>query len=289
MADYTGRDQRFTYLFQHGGGGGGASALTDLSDVNVTSPADGEGLLYDAQNQKWVNGVISGGGSGVAVVEEVLSNTETTLTAWANPLSIPLSLNSYVGFGVEITWQSGSSPITCYVTAGQISGNSYVLIPWYQGNKTHNDLYIGYSNGNLNFYVETTYRVTIHRVTGLRKVDAHSHIYSTTEQVVGTWIDGKPVYEITFTQVTQNIASGSMVELADLSSLAIENVVSITGGVWYETGTAADKRYLSLGDYCGIEYGNSTGKAYGRQNFTSATANRTWTFIATVRFTKSTD
>lgn len=25
-----------------------------------------------------------------------------------------------------------------------------------------------------------------------------SHIYSTTEQVVGKWIDGKPIYEITY-------------------------------------------------------------------------------------------
>ena len=80
-----------------------------------------------------------------------------------------------------------------------------------------------------------------------------------------------------------------MVELADLSSLAIDNVVCVSGGVWYETGTAADKRYLSLGDYCGIEYGDSTGKAYGRQSFTGATTNRTWTWNGTIRYTKTTD
>ena len=292
MATYGGSDKRLAYLFTNGGGG--ASALTDLTDVAISSPTDGQALLYDAQNQEWVNGTVQGGGgSGITTVEEVLENTETTLTAWANPLSIPLTLNNYVGFGVEITWQSGSSPIPYYITVGQISGNNYVIIPKYQGgnigNKSHYDLYIGYSNGNLNFYVETNYSVTIHRVTGLRKADAYSHTYSTTEQVVGTWIDGKPIYEVTFTQVTQNIASGSMVELADLSSLAIDSVVSITGGVWYETGTASDKRYLSLGDYCGIEYGDSTGKAYGRQSFTSATTSRTWTWNGTIRYTKTTD
>lgn len=36
-----------------GGGGGGASALTDLSDVTLTSPSSGESLCYDGS--KWVN------------------------------------------------------------------------------------------------------------------------------------------------------------------------------------------------------------------------------------------
>lgn len=35
------------------GGGGGANALTDLSDVTLTSPASGESLCYDGS--KWVN------------------------------------------------------------------------------------------------------------------------------------------------------------------------------------------------------------------------------------------
>lgn len=38
------------------GGGGGASALTDLDDVNISSPSQGEVLKYDANTQKWVNG-----------------------------------------------------------------------------------------------------------------------------------------------------------------------------------------------------------------------------------------
>ena len=41
-----------------GGGGGGASALTDLVDVNITSPSDGQVLMYDG-NGHWINGSIS--------------------------------------------------------------------------------------------------------------------------------------------------------------------------------------------------------------------------------------
>lgn len=43
-----------------GGGGGGASELADLDDVNISSPTDGQGLVYDATNDEWVNGAVSG-------------------------------------------------------------------------------------------------------------------------------------------------------------------------------------------------------------------------------------
>lgn len=41
-----------------GGGGGGASALTDLVDVTITSPTQGQALIYDG-NGHWVNGSIT--------------------------------------------------------------------------------------------------------------------------------------------------------------------------------------------------------------------------------------
>ena len=37
------------------GGGGGSSALTDLDDVNISSPSDGQVLRYDSASGKWVN------------------------------------------------------------------------------------------------------------------------------------------------------------------------------------------------------------------------------------------
>lgn len=42
------------------GGGGGSSSLAGLTDVNISSPTDGQGLVYDATNQEWVNGTVSG-------------------------------------------------------------------------------------------------------------------------------------------------------------------------------------------------------------------------------------
>jgi len=43
------------------GGGGGSSTLAGLTDVDLTSPTDGQALVYDAYNSKWING--TGGGS----------------------------------------------------------------------------------------------------------------------------------------------------------------------------------------------------------------------------------
>lgn len=221
MATYTGSDRRLAYLFANGGGGEckvisgyyhDGDFYEDQSYTQIIT-GDTECLyidldtttlyLFDGTDYVEVQGG-GGSGGGLAVTEEVLQATEVTLTQWADPLSIPLTLADYVGFGVEITWQSGSSPVSYFVTEEQINGNSYVLIPSRNSSHTHNDLYIGYSNGNLNIYVSTNYSVTIHRVTGLKK--ANMHTYSTTEQVVGTWHNGKPLYEIctTFTRVVVN-------------------------------------------------------------------------------------
>ena len=43
-----------------GGGGGSASGLSDMTDVDISSPSDGDTLVYNATTGKWENG--SGGG-----------------------------------------------------------------------------------------------------------------------------------------------------------------------------------------------------------------------------------
>ena len=40
--------------------------LTDLQDVTITSPSNGQALIWDATNSKWVNGSAGGGGGGEA-------------------------------------------------------------------------------------------------------------------------------------------------------------------------------------------------------------------------------
>ena len=42
----------------------GSMLLSDLSNVNITSPVNGQSLVYDSAVGKWVNKVVSGGGTG---------------------------------------------------------------------------------------------------------------------------------------------------------------------------------------------------------------------------------
>ena len=54
-------------IFNKNGGGGGASAMSDLTDVNITSPSEGETLIYDSTSEQWVNG--QGGGKQIALTQ----------------------------------------------------------------------------------------------------------------------------------------------------------------------------------------------------------------------------
>lgn len=53
---------------------------------------------------------------------------------------------------------------------------------------------------------------------------AHMHTYSTTEQCIGTWIDGKPLYEITY---SGNFREETEITDIDVSGLNAETWVKI--------------------------------------------------------------
>ena len=53
------------------GGGGGSSTLAGLDDVNISSPTDGQALVYDNATGKWVNGAGGGGSSTFAGLNDV--------------------------------------------------------------------------------------------------------------------------------------------------------------------------------------------------------------------------
>ncbi len=56
-----------------GGGGGGIPALNDLTDVGVTTPADGECLVYDNSSGEWGNAPCIGTGAGIfEIVSDVI-------------------------------------------------------------------------------------------------------------------------------------------------------------------------------------------------------------------------
>lgn len=63
------------------GGGGGVSSLSELSDVNISSLVDGQGLVYDSATQKWVNGTVGGGGGGGISLADVWTSLSANNTS----------------------------------------------------------------------------------------------------------------------------------------------------------------------------------------------------------------
>ena len=107
-------------------------------------------------------------------------------------------------------------------------------------------------------------------------------VYSTNETVIGTWIDGKPIYRKTFNNISVT-SSESVVPIA--TGLTIDNLINISGylvnnGRWIVTLNSAD-----------IKYANMVRVAYDKQTSSLQLVAQNWTGTATVtiEYTKTTD
>lgn len=87
--------------------------------------------------------------------------------------------------------------------------------------------------------------------------------YSTSEQVVGTWIDGKPIYRMVIIgdnyQVTNNAIS--LMNSSQVTSLNIEMVVNVSVAVGTKNsgGDAWRGNYLNSNYYSGYQINNAGG------------------------------
>ena len=124
-------------------------------------------------------------------------------------------------------------------------------------------------------------------VTGIRDrvSDAEKNFnkYSTTEEVVGTWIDGKPIYRKTFNNISVTSSEYSVVPIA--TGLTIDNLINISGylvnnGRWIVTLNSVD-----------IKYANMARVSYDKQTSSLELIAQNWTGTATVtiEYTKTTD
>ena len=146
-----------------GGGGGGASELNDLDDVDITSPTDGQGLVYDDATDKWVNGDVSAdlditteittpapiisfndGGDNiplkscnVAIVAQQASGTPSP----DNPLSISGYSSVNVAVSSKNLWSNGDVSFTGNNTSVNfyqpLPPNTYTISATVTSNDTH--------------------------------------------------------------------------------------------------------------------------------------------------------
>ena len=67
-----------------GGGGGGIPALDDLTDVGVTTPADGECLVYNNGSGEWENAPCIGTGAGIFEIVSNVTRVKSTAGDYTN-------------------------------------------------------------------------------------------------------------------------------------------------------------------------------------------------------------
>lgn len=125
-----------------GGGGGGASALGDLTDVSLSSPTNGQALVYNATSHKWENQTIGGSGGGTLtsiglVMPTGFSVSPATLTAdgsftvsFATGYGLPLTADVQKGV-TAYNNLSNYLPISttfwgCTVANGEVKGNIHM-------------------------------------------------------------------------------------------------------------------------------------------------------------------
>lgn len=112
--------------------------------------------------------------------------------------------------------------------------------------------------------------------------------YSTTEQRIGTWIDGKPIYEITIVNYSVTLSNNSA--LIGQLDVSVDHFVSVDWAVGTPTAqnNAWRTGYLSSDYYSGIQVSMVNNK-YNIYIFAKDSTTNPIKVMATIRYTKTTD
>lgn len=144
---------------------------------------------------------------------------------------------------------------------------------------------INYNNTNTQRFIFTYTKTTDTAGSGTWTTQGgYAHHYSTTEQVIGTWIDGKPLYEKTYTQTYTNGGSKQI----DISDIPFDYI-------WMSEGSSAiaynnsvqTLNYGTGGNYTVFALVNRNGKYI--ETACSGNEWMPWTVYITLRYTKTTD
>ena len=195
-----------------GGGGGGASALNDLSDVNISSPLDGQVLMYDANNSEWVNGTVQGGGCSNGTGWEKIATNSTTASWTQNSEELVffhIYWNDYALYAVHVGKNGTTIHGTLLASGGNIGGNPTFS---YDGT-THTVTATWAANNDVQIFRGT--------VKAIKE-------YSLNEQYIGKWVDDKDLYEKTYYLARANGNTDTTIDnTADLA--VIDRVTYING------------------------------------------------------------
>ena len=103
--------------------GGGASALEDLTDVDITTPTDGQALVYDATNDKWINGTVQGGGGHM---DTLWTGNETPTQSYTPTIQLAHPISDYDFLLFNLNTNNGSYNMKSTVMFYGIGTGDYI-------------------------------------------------------------------------------------------------------------------------------------------------------------------
>lgn len=157
----------------------------------------------------------SGGGGGSSYTQNTLWDTGGTTSRWANPIVANLSdnISNYDEISILCTESSETSYFYVRFFTSDIPTN-YDSNVYFMNTGYYNGYAKATSDTQLELYTSTGTSLTFVKVIGIKYGSGggggSSEInYSTEEQRIGTWIDGKPLYQKTFDMRTTTLTDNA--------------------------------------------------------------------------------
>ena len=184
------------------------NSINDINDVEITDAQDGQAIVYDEENDKWINKVVQGSSNiiddTIATANKTWSSHKISEAIGAIQNTINNNNDSIETTLIAANWDSnGEQTITFDYLPDDIDGVIGIPI---SASVTQKEEFancvisvIAQDINELTFKAVTkpTIDLPIMIYTGAESyVEARTN-YSTTEKVIGTWIDGKPIYQKT--------------------------------------------------------------------------------------------
>ena len=241
-----------------------------------------EVTLYDGDCSACINSNTITGSHPMMELSDSIENYKT----------IRIEFTSYMGIGTEEEGVVTTSTTHSVNYIKSVYTHSVIESATGFGNEYFSRQAFGFYDSKHLAFTWENYAGWIHNtshitVTGIRDrvSDAEKNFnkYSTTEEVVGTWYDGKPIYRKTFNNISVTSSEYSVIPIA--TGLTIDNLINTSGylvnnGRWVVTLNSVD-----------IQYANMVRVSYDKQTSSLELAAQNWTGTATVtiEYTKTTD
>lgn len=126
--------------------GGGATSLENLTDVNITTPTDGQGLVYNNTTQKWENGNVSSASSIDTLTDVDLTNLSngqilkynSTTQKWENANESGGGGGGTSNFTETSLFTGGVSGTTTFTLSDNFNNYDYIAIYYSNSDSTTN-------------------------------------------------------------------------------------------------------------------------------------------------------